>query len=94
MSEDTLSALRIPTRTSPLRKESLRSFEKCRSPKHSHPSPDLPASSQIFLGSLLLVSIFFHKMRFLSDKDLLVMDYFLNEDDIFDDDIGSGGFFF
>lgn len=32
-------------------------------------------------------------IRNMSDDELLDMDYFLNEDDIFDDDIGSGGFF-
>lgn len=37
-------------------------------------------------------------IRIMSDEDLLDMDYFLNEDDLldenlFDDDLDSGGFF-
>ena len=32
-------------------------------------------------------------IRNMSDDDLLDMDYFLNEDDLFDDDAGVEGFF-
>lgn len=32
-------------------------------------------------------------IRFMSDDDLLDMDYFLNEDDPFDDDFGKEGFY-
>ena len=34
-----------------------------------------------------------YEIKHMSDEDLLDMDYFLNEDDLFDDDSGSGGFF-
>ena len=34
-----------------------------------------------------------HDIEHMSDEDLLDMDYFLNEDDLFDDDSASGGFF-
>ena len=34
-----------------------------------------------------------HDIEHMSDEDLLDMDYFLNEDDLFDDDSGIGGFF-
>ena len=33
------------------------------------------------------------EIKHMSDEDLLDMDYFLNEDDLFDDDPASGGFF-
>ena len=32
-------------------------------------------------------------IRRMSEDDLLDMDYFLNEDDLFDDDFGEEGFF-
>lgn len=32
-------------------------------------------------------------IRFMSDDELLDMDYFLNEDDLFDDDVGVDGFY-
>ena len=32
-------------------------------------------------------------IRNMSDDDLLDMDYFLNEDDLFDDDVGVEGFY-
>ena len=32
-------------------------------------------------------------IRNMSDDELLDMDYFLNEDDLFDDDAGAEGFF-
>ena len=33
------------------------------------------------------------EVRTMSDDDLLDMDYFLNEDDLFDDDAGVEGFY-
>ena len=32
-------------------------------------------------------------IRDMSDDDLLDMDYFLNEDDLFDDEVGAEGFY-
>ena len=32
-------------------------------------------------------------IRDMSDDDLLDMDYFLNEDDLFDDEVGTEGFY-
>jgi len=32
-------------------------------------------------------------IRYMSDDELLDMDFFLNEDDLFDDDVGVDGFY-